>query len=77
MDVVAASRPTMDTSGGFLLSTAPEQAGPSRDGLGNERGDREDGSSLMVRKLTGKQETRLMNYLDDALLEISRGYNKR
>jgi hypothetical protein len=65
----------MNTGGGFLLD------GAHMGSTGSSRGtvmqvDRE-AEAITVRKLSSKQEVRLMNYLDDAFLEVNRGFNKR
>lgn len=65
----------MNTSGGFLLEPSEADAGPSRATLGVV-GDDEEGS-VTARKLSAKQEVRLMNYLDEEFLQINRGFNKR
>lgn len=72
----------MNTSGGFLLDASQEvvEAGPSRSvsiqsDQPKEGGD--DHDSIAARKLTSKQELKLMNYLDEAFLQINRGYSKR
>lgn len=80
---------TMNTSGGFLLDPAEAallgggngstgRAQADADGIGSDDANRShDGAPVEVRRLTQKQEVRLMNYLDDALLEVNRGYSKR
>jgi hypothetical protein len=71
----------MDTGGGFLFDAGQgAQAGPSSSAGASFR-DRDQFSShedeITVRKLSSKQEIRLINYLDDAFLELNRGFNKR
>lgn len=71
----------MSTPGGFILDTSQElEAGPSRSSVvvqSNVSRDEEEHDSVTARKLTSKQEVRLMNYLDEAFMQINRGYNKR
>lgn len=67
---------TMDTGGGYLISN--NDIDTSKSDRGNHlpsTASREE--SVEVRKLTQKQELRLMNYLDDAFQQIVRGYSKR
>lgn len=69
----------MNTAGGFILEAEHSKvdAGPSTGQLKRDDRDVSDHDSISVRKLTAKQEIRLMNYLDDAFMEVNRGYNKR
>ncbi|UZJ55258.1 hypothetical protein CBS101457_004578 [Exobasidium rhododendri] len=73
----------MNTGGGFLLDAGQGGGGAAPAGsLDSARSSKKDRLSkeedtFTVRKLTQKQEMRLMNYLDDAFLQINRGFNKR
>ncbi|PWN37746.1 uncharacterized protein FA14DRAFT_170530 [Meira miltonrushii] len=62
----------MDSGGGYLISNHD---------IETTKIDKVDqstnNSSIQVRKLTQKQELRLMNYLDDAFQQIVRGFSKR
>jgi hypothetical protein len=67
----------MNTSGGFLLEPSHgAKAGPSKESLGARHEEEEEGS-VNARKLTAKQELRLMNYLDEEFLQVNRGFSKR
>jgi hypothetical protein len=67
----------MNTSGGFLLEPSQGDAGPSRARQDAVNTEEEEEGSVNARKLSAKQEVRLMNYLDEEFLQINRGFNKR
>jgi hypothetical protein len=70
----------MNSAGGFLFDAGggqSAQAGPSSSNRLDHTQGENDLDSLAVRKLTSKQEARLMNYLDEAFLQINRGFSKR
>lgn len=68
----------MNTPGGFLLDThwdaETSRAGADRN---QAKADDDGRSALEVRRLTPKQEMRLMNYLEEAFQQLNRGFSKR
>lgn len=65
----------MDSSGGYLFdsASAPRQEANEP----NHSHSADTVPTKEVRRLTQKQELRLMNYLDAAFLENNRGFSKR
>lgn len=62
----------MDTGGGFILENADQSV--QVDAHGGITGN---GSSVVETKLSSHQEQRLISYLDDKLLDVSRKYRKK
>jgi hypothetical protein len=75
----------MSSAGGFFVqepwaSASSSRASGSGSGGAAARATRQAGEevdAIVPRKLSSKQESRLMSYVEDKFNEVSRGYAKR
>lgn len=67
----------MDSGGGYIINNHDLQISNDQNANTSTSKEAAEEESIKVRKLTQKQELRLMNYLDDAFQQIVRGYSKR